>query len=144
LKLFQTSGTAGAAEESKDRSEELLERARRAHEKAEGELRPQLENAVSGVAEVQQMSSLADETDKQINRMLESIPSGNYLEPQTREAMRLSQAADQEAQGALNSIQQMVAQLPSYIEDARQIPKDVDDTSKKIGSSNAHSMFYHF
>jgi chromosome segregation ATPase len=136
--VHQTSGTAGTAGESREKSEELLERAKRAHQKAEEELRPQLDDAQAGVADVQQLNQHANRTDTEINRLLDYIPKASNLEVQTREAMRSSVEADQAAQNALSGIEDMVAQLPTYLDDARQIPKDVDDTAKKIASSTAH------
>jgi molecular chaperone DnaK (HSP70) len=90
------------------------------------------------VADVQQLNQHADNTDTEINRLLESIPQASNLEVQTREAIRSSVEADQAAQNALSGIEGMVNQLPAYLDDARQIPKDVDDTVKKIASSTAH------
>jgi hypothetical protein len=50
--------------------------------------------------------------------------------PEARVAMNQSDAADQIAQSALNSIEHILHDLPEQVDQSRKLPRDVEDTSK--------------
>jgi hypothetical protein len=52
--------------------------------------------------------------------------------------MDQSDAADRIAQSALNSIQDILHDLPEQVEQARKLPRDVEDTSKVTSQVSMH------
>lgn len=120
----------------------LTEEAQEALDRTKTQLAPQLEDARELVASLQDRNQESDDTDKRINAALERIPVQS-LEPVARSAMIESENADLAAQRALGSIKNMVDQLPEYIVEAKQIPKDVDDTTKKISGATTQGITCH-
>lgn len=137
--VSQTAGLGERTHESGERSTELLDRAQDALDTTKKRLAPQLDEARGSVAAIQDRNKMSDEGDKQVNAALENIPIQS-LEPVARGAMEQSDAADQAAQNALANIGNIVEQLPAYIIEAKQIPKDVDDTKKKISSAGTQGI----
>jgi hypothetical protein len=62
-------------------------------------------------------------------RALQRIPYESQA-PEARVAMDQSETADRIAQSALNSIQYILHDLPEQVEEARKLPRGVEDTSK--------------
>jgi hypothetical protein len=50
--------------------------------------------------------------------------------PEAKVAMNQSEAADLMAQSAMNSIEDILHDLPEQVDQARKLPRDVEDTSK--------------
>jgi hypothetical protein len=50
--------------------------------------------------------------------------------PEAKVAMDQSEAADLMAQSALNSIEDILHDLPKQVDQARKLPRDVEDTNK--------------
>jgi hypothetical protein len=51
-------------------------------------------------------------------------------QPETTKAVNQSEAADLMAQSALNSIEDILHDLPKQVDQARKLPRDVEDTNK--------------
>jgi hypothetical protein len=137
--MLQTAGLGERTDVSGERSADLLIRAQDALNQTKKGLAPQLAEARSSVAVVQEHNKQSDEADKQVNAALERIPVQD-LEPVARGAMEQSEQADQAAQNALANIKNIVDQVPQYLIDAKQIPKDVDDTHKKISGASTQGI----
>lgn len=73
-------------------------------------------------------------------RALRRIPYESQA-PEARVAMDQSDAADRIAQSALNSIQDILHDLPEQVTEARKLPRDVEDTSKVTAQVNDVSEF---
>ncbi|XP_065337904.1 laminin subunit alpha [Cloeon dipterum] len=136
----KSAGSAEKAMERKAQSEELLDRAKRAQERVDLELAPSLDQASAAVGDVERINREAARIDERIVQMLESLPTSDAskLAEETRKVIERSESADRSAQQALSSIEDMVTRLPEYLEDAKLIPKNMDDTSKKFEGSTAH------
>lgn len=68
-------------------------------------------------------------------RALQRIPYESQA-PEARVAMDQSDAADRISQSALNSIQDILHDLPEQVAEARKLPRDVEDTSKVTAQVN--------
>jgi hypothetical protein len=76
-------------------------------------------------------------------RALQRIPYESQA-PEARVAMNQSDAADQIAESALNSIQHILHDLPEEVNQARKLPRDVEDTSKLTLQVNTSVMIMRF
>ncbi|PSN46054.1 hypothetical protein C0J52_07674, partial [Blattella germanica] len=121
--------------ESEARSSTLLQDARGTLDTAQLKLEPQLAKAKSKVDEVQQMNNRADDGIDRIERSLQRIPYESRAD-EAAQAMEQSDTADQTAQDALNSIKEILLELPQQVEQARKLPKDVENSVKETAQGD--------
>jgi len=128
-------GLNGRTGGSAARSSELLQQARGTLDQAQQELSPHLEKARSDVEAVQQMNLRNDEGDSRINRALQRIGYESQA-PEAEVAVTQSEAADLMAQSALNSIEDILHDLPDQVTQARKLPRGVEETNKVTAQAN--------
>ncbi|KAJ9580421.1 hypothetical protein L9F63_024397, partial [Diploptera punctata] len=120
--------------QSEARSSALLQDARGTLDNAQLKLEPQLVRAKASVEQVKQMNGQADEGINRIDSALQRIPYESRAD-EARLAMEESDTADQIAQNALDGIRDILLELPGQVEQARKLPRDVEETNKEVAQA---------
>lgn len=132
-----TNGIETRAGKSDQVARDLLGNARDALKKVQVDLQPHLDASANSVQGIKDLNHQSDDLLLGINAALDGIPAESHAKIWD-DAIELAEDAEDGAKEDLKAIKPIVKELPESLTLARQIPKDIDETSKSIGQINTH------